>query len=107
MMVRYYNLACAPSQNGGFFECLHPHQATFLCLSIVTLTGTKPVPLCEPSQKGSFFDLPQLHQWYSPGFMSIIYGFFCAMTGSPISCTSLEDVIANRVKYLAYYFVYS
>jgi hypothetical protein len=53
--------AWLPSQNGAFFVCLHPHQATVLDSVISAFCGAKPVPLCEPSQNGCDFDRPHAH----------------------------------------------
>jgi hypothetical protein len=78
----YPSRECEPSQNGLFFECLHPHQATVPCAATSALTGERPVPLCEPSQKGCDFDRPQAHHQYEPGSAGWTKGNFWAMTGS-------------------------
>ena len=39
------SLEWLPSQNGGFLECLQPHQATVFASAISAFTGKKPVPL--------------------------------------------------------------
>jgi hypothetical protein len=56
------SFAWVPSQNGAFFECLQPHQATVLGPAISVFNGAKPEPLCEPSQNGWPLDRPQAHQ---------------------------------------------
>ncbi len=43
---------CVPSQNGGFFVCLHPHQATRFFSVSSTSTGECSVPVWDPSQNG-------------------------------------------------------
>ena len=40
---------CEPSQKAPLLECLHPHQATFLSSSNITISGEKSVPLWDPS----------------------------------------------------------
>jgi hypothetical protein len=53
---------CAPSQNGGVFVRLQPHQATTRAAGHTVSTGRNVVPTCEPSQNGCAFDRPQAHQ---------------------------------------------
>jgi hypothetical protein len=65
-----YILACDPSQNAPFFECLQPHQATFFGAARSTLIGENAVPWWEPSQNGWFLELPQAHQKCVPAAMS-------------------------------------
>jgi hypothetical protein len=43
---------CVPSQKGGFFVCLHWHNATSFVSVSVNSSGSMPVPSWEPSQKG-------------------------------------------------------
>jgi hypothetical protein len=50
-----------PSQNGLFFVCLQPHQATVFFAVISVLTGENSVPLCDPSQNGCVLERPQAH----------------------------------------------
>jgi hypothetical protein len=77
-------LLCIPSQKGGFFVCLQPHQATVRDSVITTFTGSKPVPWCEPSQNGCFLDTPQAHHQYVPGLTSCKYADNRAILGSVI-----------------------
>jgi hypothetical protein len=81
-----------PSQNGGFFECLQPHQATVFDSVISIFLGPKLVPLCEPSQKGCVFERPHEHHQYAIGSAFNTNGDFCAMTGSFIDwlCPEVE-----------------
>ena len=40
-----YNLACEPSQKGGFLVCLHPHHAFLPSFNILVFKGEKAEPL--------------------------------------------------------------
>ena len=46
------NVLCVPSQNDGFFLCLHWHSATSFFSATVNSTGSIPVPSWQPSQNG-------------------------------------------------------
>ena len=52
---------CAPSQSGGVFVRLHPHQATSFASGQTVTTGVNGVPACDPSQNGWLFERPHAH----------------------------------------------
>jgi hypothetical protein len=60
---------------------LQPQRYTNFGSARANPTGANPVPWWEPSHKGCVFDLPQAHQWYSPGSNVTAKGAFCAMIG--------------------------
>lgn len=93
-----YNFACVPSQNGAFFDCLQPHNATFFFSVNSNRLGTKPSVLwvCK-SQNGSLVLCPHAHHKCDPASRSRMYGPFCLTFCSAIIVEL--DVLYIKLKF--------